>query len=317
MTAEKLKHQDKILKSLTKDGQAVVIAVDARDVLQEALDRVEAWPPAMIHLGQAMLSAALLQSLPDHAADTRLELQWRCDGPFGPLFAECRDRGRLRGTVLYPKPDVIDLKHSMGVGHLQVRRSRSGASTGIVAAQGNVVLDVLEYLEKSEQKNCAMSLWVDLSVDSPADSLLNESASSSKKSDHPAQPFKVRHAFGYLVHVLPQKTKQIENAMLYNWDRHLKSLGPISNWVFRENPCAEILSFVSAEFSPNIIESENLDFFCSCSEERAERALAISNQAENEVANEALKTNLLQNTEEVQCEFCGKIYLLKNNKENS
>ena len=179
---------------------------------------------------------------------------------------------------MYPRADVPNLTTPLGEGLLQVRRTRGVVTTGIVPAKGNVTLDILEYLEKSEQKNCAMNLWVDI-----------QSRETSES------PFYVRRALGYAVHVVPLRTLEEQNRSLYLWDKHIDSLGPLHKWVLGDDPTKDMLSFVTAEFNPRIIFDQSVTFFCTCSEERAERALAIADETSGEV----------------RCEFCGKVYLLK------
>ena len=279
---------DRIAKALTKDKQAIVVAIDCRNVIEESLNRLHSWPGSIIKIGQALMAAALVQALPDHADDDKFELQWRVDGPFGHLFSECRGRTDLRGTILYPQANVADLNASLGKGLLQARRVRKGtASVGIVEANGDVTLDVLDYLERSEQKNCAMNLWVDVAID------------ESRGMD---QPFKVRNALGFLVHVLPQPTKAIEDQHLFQWDQHLNSLGKLSKWVIGSDPTSDMLSFVTAEFKPEVIASDTPVFSCSCSEERAEKALLLAQNVD--------PLPELTGPEDVECEYCGKVYHL-------
>ena len=285
---------DLVRKALTSDGEAVVIAVDATQLVQNSLVRLGAWPPSMIHLGQAMLGALLLQGLPDRHDDEKLELQWKTSGPFGGVFAECREASQIRGTIFEPQAPVPNLTTSLGPGLLQVRRIRAMASTGIVEAQGDIALDLLDYLEKSEQKNCAMNLWVDIANDANPSS--------------PDQPFVIRHAYGFLVHVIPVKAQADTDRALLKWDHHVRSLGPISKWVIGKDPTFDMLSFVTAEFKPKILSEKKVDFFCTCNEERAERALALMTDAERrEFHLNAIGPNA---KEEVKCEFCGRTYLI-------
>jgi redox-regulated HSP33 family molecular chaperone len=284
--------RDRRQKVVTQDGQAVVIALDATQLTNDSMSRIGAWPPAMIHLGQAMLGTLLMQALPDRDESERTELQWKSAGPFGSLFSE--SRGVLvRGTIMEPRAPVQDLKSKLGPGLLQVRRVKKAITTGIVQAQGDVTLDILEYLERSEQKNCAMNLWVDVAWEDRAEGL----------------PFRVRRALGYLVHVLPQPSEERMNQVLFQWDRHLTSLGPLSKWVLGEDPTSDMLSYISAELHPRVVASDEVAFFCTCTEERAERALALLTDIERHDGEPDNGPNKGQPSE-VRCEFCGRTYLL-------
>ena len=54
---------DHIRKALSEDKNITVMAIDATQTVQESLGRLKAFPPSMVHLGQAMLAALLLQTL--------------------------------------------------------------------------------------------------------------------------------------------------------------------------------------------------------------------------------------------------------------
>jgi redox-regulated HSP33 family molecular chaperone len=274
-------------RSITKDRQAVVVAVDATQILSDTIDRLNALPPAMIQLGQAMMSAVLVHRLPDHKESEALELQWRVNGHFGSVFAECRQGPVVRGTLLYPRADINDPKANLGEGLLQVRRVEKQASTGIVNASGVIADDVLDYLEKSEQKNCGLRLWVDL-----------EQVPASVS----AREFRVRNALGFLVHVLPQNSEAALERCLYQWDQHLQSLGPMREWVLSATPINDVLSFVSGELNPEVNHRGHLEFFCTCTEERAGRALAIVEGVEEQ------ESAPIPEAGDVRCEFCGRTY---------
>jgi len=292
--------EPKIAKCLTSDGQAIISAVSAGAVIQESMKRIRAFPPAMYHLGSAMMSALLCQSLPDRQENEKLDFQWKCDeGPFSSLYVECRNRSQIRGTILNPQTVSEDLKVSMGPGLLQARRllplMATPLSTGIISAKGDVVLDVLNYLEMSEQKICALSVWIDIVWDD--------------NSEDEKVPFQVRQAYGFLVHVLPQESLEKTHEILFQWDQHIQRLGPISQWELGKQPLETILRFLSGEKSPNMTWEKKIESFCSCDEDRAARALAFVDR--QDVLEKVNNIPTAGTSHEVRCEFCGKTYVLK------
>lgn len=290
----------RIQKCLTKDGQAVIVALEARDLLQESMTRLKAYPPAMDHLGSALMASLLCQALPDRKVDERIDFQWKVDqGPFGSLFVECRNQYQVRGTILHPQTMANDLKVSMGPGLLQVRRldpdRELPLSTGIVPANGDVVQDVLSYLELSEQKICALAIWLDIAWD--------DQAADEKV------PFKIRNAYAFLVHVLPQDNISKTHEVLYDWDRHIADLGPLSQWELGLKPLATILKFLSGESHPNMTWDHKIESFCTCDEDRAARALAFVDR--EDFVEQYPSAPAAGTSHEVRCEFCGRVYILK------
>lgn len=280
---------DALKKMISENGEAVIYALDATTLVQESMERIGSFPPATVHLGQAMMAAALLQALTEMEDKETVSLQWMCEGPFGHLYAEARNYGEVRGTILNPQAPIRNYSTKLGTGLLQVRRTRKESTTGIVKAQGDVPLDLIEYLESSEQRSCGINFSV----------LIGWSNEEKTK-------FHVQHALAYLVHILPQSTEQKKQDALLRWDRQMRSLGEISKWILREDQVVlDMLRLISGEENPKVVMNQRVVFSCSCTEERAARALALLK------AQEAKEGTQLQglNTE-VRCEYCGRAYTI-------
>jgi redox-regulated HSP33 family molecular chaperone len=280
-----------LVKALSETNEAVVYALDATALVQESMERVEAWPPATKHLGQGMMASLLLQALSDVEEKEGLSLQWMCPGPFGHLYVESRNYGECRGTIHNPRPLVQDYDTTLGPGILQVRRTiRGNSTTSIVNSTGDVSNDVVEYLEKSEQKNCGINLSVVIDWD---------------ESD--PTKFKVKAALAYLIHILPQPTEQKLSDALVRWNRQMATLGPISRWALRPDQITlDMLRLITGEENPNVVMSQRVLFACNCTEERAMRALSLlENQEKKEGAFHS------EPETEIRCEYCGRTYTVK------
>ncbi len=278
---------DNLTKALSANGEAVIYAINATDLVQESMKRINSWPPATVHLGQAMMGAALLQALSEKAGET-VSFQWKNSGPFGDLYAEARNYGEVRGTIQNPRPNVSDYDTPLGAGILQVRRATTTATTGVVPSVGNVSLDIVEYLEKSEQRNCGINLSVKIDWD------------QDDKSK-----FHVEHALGYLIHILPQTNGQRADEALLRWDSQMRALGPISGWQIREDMAtSDMLRLITLEEAPNVVMTQRIKFSCQCSQERAARAVALMH------AQDKTDPNAKHEKLEVCCEYCGEIYYI-------
>lgn len=289
-----------IKKCVTRDKEAVIVAIEARNLVAEVQQIHRAAPAGTYHLGYGLMAGLLLQALPDAQVEEKLELQWKSQGPFGSLYIEAREGGRVRGTLgnASPPESGESLEVGLGEGLFQVRRFKKSdgvasgdtspiVTTGIVEAKGNVILDCLEYLERSEQRMCSMNLWIDISIN----------------KNNLDNPFQVNQALGFLVHVMGAHQQQVSDAKLWQWDQHLRSLGRLKSWMLGPDPTADILSFISGEYKPYISGSYSVSSFCTCSEERAERALAIVSQQDKKEGREPLTGQ-----QPVVCEFCGRQY---------
>jgi redox-regulated HSP33 family molecular chaperone len=290
-----------IVKALSEDQTVVIVSLEARSLVQELAERLGAYPPSIVHLGQACLGALLLQALTDTDEDEKVELQWNCAGPFGHLYADALGTGRVRATIHKPQAEVQSLHESLGVGVLQVRRlSRDGTpkGTGIVTAQGRVAEDLVDYLDKSEQRSCGMNLSVQVAWDQEA-------------ADAGRAPFKVSEATGYIVHVLPQEREGLKQQLLEGWHERMRVMGPLSSWAIPEDSTTaaeHILSLLTVGSKPKIHLKKGVELFCTCSSDRAERALALLTPRERQglVSDE----DKVSNTVTMTCEYCGVVYKL-------
>lgn len=275
---------DLLKKVLIDDSNVQVVAIDATQLVHQTMVQAEAWPPATIHLGQGLLAALSLLSILTKDTDGKLSLQWSSNGPFGDLYVEADPSGNVRGTILKPQAAVQNLHASMGSGNLMVRKTFKTTSNGVVSSQGDVCQDVLGYLSQSEQRQCAMNLWVDLSWN----------------DDTPETPVSVNSAYGYLLECLPDPDPRRRTLMTQMWEDRLKEMGTLSKWnIDRSKPTDSIIETISGGGSCKEIMTQNIRFHCNCSEERAERALALAVKETGEPQVEA---------ENIRCEFCGKNY---------
>lgn len=288
-------------KALSPRAEALMIAVDATESIDELMHRQRVYPPSMYHLGQAALAALLVQALSDAQDNERVDFQWKLEGPFGNLVAESLSTAKYRASIANTQTSEETFGKSLGSGILQVRRSNKEGrqiAAGIVESKGGVAEDLAEYLERSEQKACAVGLFVKVAWD---------------ESKGPEFPFRVQKAIGYLVHILPTDTEAERRMHLAMWDRHLKELGPLSHWELPQDPSSctsTMFSFMTGQRENPETYSSAVQIYCPCSESRIFSAIELLTTREK---NWLLDGQEAKSTVEVSCEFCGEVYEL--NKE--
>ncbi len=279
-------------KTLNSRGEVLIIAVEARALLQSQMDRIKATPSAMIHLGQAMMSALLLQGLTDPSDNDKVQCAWLVKGDFGHLYAEAMGTGRVRGTLGNAQAGAELLGKALGPGLLQVRRHHAGTlATGMIESTQQVSTDLVEFLEKSEQRLCGTNLSVKVEWD------------EAKAQAGYALPFFIKSAHGFLVHVLPQESDLRKVQVMQSWDAQIRVLGAISQWKLSDEPAAatnEMIEMLAMEQDLPSIYAGDVELYCTCSEERAARALALV-EASDGATPEAPT---------VRCEFCGSVYVV-------
>lgn len=277
--------QDCLRKAIQKDGEVTVAVVDATRLVQETMERLESWPPATVHLGQAMMGAILLLAATDKQDTEKIALQWNVKGPFGPLYAESSQLGHVRGTIAQPQSSAKDLETNLGAGTLQVRRITHTTFTGLVPSSGDVSVDLVEYLDQSEQRSAGINFTVKIGW---------------RDTKGGGLPFVVEGAYGYLIDVLPQANEAEKREVLRRWDGVMRALGKISEWSIGDDPTSDMLRLILGEANPKEVLFQRIKFHCPCSKERAERALVLATKTEGQSAQ--------KDEELVRCEFCGKVY---------
>lgn len=298
---------DILKKYISHDNSVVFSFVDATDTVNESLKRVKCLPPAGIHLGQALLSCLLVQSIYGEKHKNKLSMQWSVDGSFGNMFVDMNEKGGIRGTISNPQFFAGKINESLGQGILQVIRENSAQTsitsapssgvtkdapetsktsmaqaikqTGLVDSKGDVVSDTLGYLHQSEQRQCAMNVWVQF--DTASDEL------------------RLKSAWGYLVELLPMDDTLKRDMIGMFWEEKFNELGNMSTWnIDASEPTTSMADITLGTFGKEISQKK-VFFECTCSEERAERALVFANQKDQAHS---------QDSAEVTCEYCGQVY---------
>jgi len=288
-----------IKKALGPKAEALMVAIDATESIDELVQNLAIYPPSAYHLGQAVLGSMLIQAMSDTDDHERYDLQWKIEGPFGNLVAEALDTGKYRASIAKTQTAEDTFGKPLGDGILQVRRSNKDGkqvASGLIETLGTVAEDLTDYLERSEQKKCALALYVNIDWD---------------ESRGKEFPFKVKKAIGYLVHILPADSEAKQDVTVAMWDKHLKDLGPMSNWELPEDPdkaTSAIFSFLTGLPENPITYSSQIQQNCPCSESRIFRAVELLTNSEKKWILNGPEEQQKKESLEVECEFCGQVY---------
>ncbi len=263
--------------------------VDATESLKTIVEQQQALPPAAIHLGQALMGLWLLQGQRAKLKHPTLSLSWNNRGPFGQLYADSQSLGQARVMIHNPKhynDETIEIP--LGGGELQVIIWTGGKRRqSLVSSQGDVVTDLLEYLDTSEQRRCALGLYVK--------QVWNEKT----------EKVEIQKAMGYLLEILPFDGGVDSDLIADFWESTLADLGPLGEWGLRDEHVFEdmLASLMGTSDLAYLIGEYPVKFECACSKDRAEKALTLS-------LNENPDSEMAK-SREVKCEFCGKTYEFK------
>ena len=241
-------------------------------------------PLESLVLGHAYLGVGLLVN--NLKGDDRIAFSIECGGPIRGLHVEADHLGHVRGSLsenpipLTAPLESLDLSLLFGPGFLKMKKWVSGAShpfTGQVMLEyGSIGQDLAHYFLTSEQIPTSFSLSIDF-----------------------GKGGEISGAAGLLIQALPGTTTD-EAGVLEDRVLSLPSLGRF----FSSGGTAD--SFMSehlGDFTPRILGTRPVEFFCPCSRERFQSFLRSMKPEDQE---DILKEGPFPL--ETRCHNCNSVY---------
>lgn len=284
--------QDRIEKFIHVDGMIRASAIIATDVVEEMRNVLNSYELATIALGRSMVGALLMAS--HLKKGENVGVYFRGNGPLGAIFAEGDHSGAARAYTPFPQAELPlknnkpDIGGGIGVGIMEVVRGSSysdAINRGAVEIKtGQVGDDIAYYLFQSHQIPSIVALSVELNPDGS-----------------------VKAAGGVLIELMPGATediiKTIEARVEENAKKQTKSLGEM---IASGSKPQEMVELFLGDFKiVQIAHSAEIKYQCRCSLDRVKRALMLLGHEElDSLINDA------NNSQEVNCDFCGRKYTL-------
>ncbi|CAM9354142.1 unnamed protein product [Chrysoparadoxa australica] len=277
---------DHLVSVLSGNGEVLVRAITARELVQEALVKQDLRPVAADALGRVMICTLLMsQGLKDKET---LQLTFSGSGPLKSVMAISDGEGGVRGFVGNGREELTttNVGEAIGAGLLQVVRNHPDFErpyNGIVQLRnGQVAYDVAGYLKDSEQKSCAIAAGVTVTG------------------------ALCRQASGYYIETLPGASDETMNRITANVARVLaQSKDPAQLMADGLTPTALVEVLLEGVGGINSLTMSKPKYVCHCSSERVFRALRLL--GEEEVKQIVASNEMV----EVKCEFCGKCYRMQ------
>lgn len=280
---------DILHRAIADDGKFFGLACDTTQLVNEACRKHDVGPTAAAALGRALTGSILLAALLKDGQ--YVQLKFEGSGPLGKIITEAGYDGWSRGYVAQPRADVplkggrVDVATGLGkAGFLTVTKDIGGKQKYQGLTQlytSEIAEDIAYYLLESEQTPSVVALSVHLQPDG-----------------------KISAAGGYLIQALPPVDEDIIN----NLEQQVKTLPQITELLHNGQTPDKILTTLFKEIPHHATASTPLEYKCSCSRDKMERA--VFSLGRNEIK------DLLENEggAEVHCEFCRDNYAF--NKED-
>lgn len=281
----------KIVRYITEDGSAFVIATDSTDVVAKAEQIHQTSAVNTAALGRLMTAASMMGDMLKGKEDS-VTLRLNGGGPAGSIVAVSDCDGNVRGYLQNPVVEIplndkgkLDVKKTVGTnGYLYVMKDIGLNEPYIGQTQivsGEIAEDITNYFAVSEQTPSVCALGVLVNPD-----------------------LTVANAGGFIIQLLPgcpeETIEKIEQSM--------QDIEPVTTMLSSGMSADDIAIRALKGIHIDKLDESVTEYRCNCSRDRVEAAL-ISTGLES--LQEMADSN--ENTS-VECHFCDKVYTFTPNE---
>lgn len=276
----------KIVRYITEDGSAFVIAADTTDMISKAEQIHKTSAVTTAALGRLITASSMMGDMLKNKDDS-ITLRLNGGGPAGALIAVSDSDGNARGYVQNPVVEIplndkgkLDVKGAVGTnGYLYVMKDIGlkepyVGSTQIIS--GEIAEDITNYFAVSEQTPSVCALGVLVNPD-----------------------LTVAAAGGFIVQLLPGCPEEIISKIEYAMDDIEAVTVMLSKGYTPDDIAKRAMKNIKIE---KLDESE-VSYKCNCSKEKVETALISTGRDSLQEMIDAGKNT------EVECHFCDKKYV--------
>ena len=275
---------DYMIRATAAEGQIRAFAVTSKELVEEARQRHNTSPIVTAALGRLMSGAVMMGSMMKGEKDL-LTVRVNGDGPMRGMTVTADAAGNVKG---YPfVPDVVlpanalgklDVAGAIGAGSLSVIKDMGLKEPyiGQTALQtGEIAEDLTYYFAVSEQVPSAVGLGVLMSRENT-----------------------VAQAGGFIIQLMPFA----EDAVIEKLEQKVAEITSVTSLLAQGYDPEMILQKILGDQQLEITDKMSVRFYCGCSRERVEKALASISKAE---LDDMIKDG---KPIEVNCDFCNTHY---------
>ena len=276
----------KIVRYITQDGSAFVIASDTTDVVSKAEQIHKTSAVTTAALGRLMTACSMMGDMLK-GKDDSITLRMNGEGPAGTLIAVSDSQGNTRGYVQNPVVEIplnekgkLDVKSAVGTnGFLYVMKDMGMnepyvGQTEIVS--GEIAEDITNYFAVSEQTPsvCALGVLVD-------------------------KDLSVKAAGGFIIQLLPGCPEEVIEKI----EKSISKIDSVTNMLSQGMTPDDIAKIALDGIEIDKLDESEIEYRCNCSKQRVETALISTGI-------ESLKEMAEENKDiTVECHFCDKTYV--------
>lgn len=275
--------KDYIVRATAANGQVRAFAAITRETVEEARQHHGTSPVATAALGRLLTAGTMMGSMMKNETDM-LTLQVRGDGPIGGITVTADSKGDVKGYVenpdvmLPPKNGKLDVGGAVGIGLLQVIKDmglKEPYSGQTILVSSEIAEDLTYYFANSEQVPSSVGLGVLMEKDNT-----------------------VKTAGGFIIQMMPFA----EDATISQIEENLKLVTSVTELLDKGYTPEQLLEELLGNVGLEITDTMPTRFYCNCSKERVEQAVAsVGKKDIQEMINDGKDI-------EVNCHFCNTQY---------
>lgn len=275
----------KIVRYITTDGSAFVIATDSTDAVARAEQIHKTSAVNTAALGRLLTAASMMGDMLK-GKDDSITLRMNGGGPAGSVVAVSDSEGNVRGYVQNPVVELplndkgkLDVRTTIGTnGYLYVMKDIGLNEPYIGQTQivsGEIAEDITNYFATSEQTPSVCALGV----------LVNPDLTVAK-------------AGGFIIQLLPGCPEET----IVKIEKSIQNIEPVTTMLSSGMTADDIAKRALQGIEIEKLDESLTEYRCNCSKEKVETAIiSTGRESLQEMADSGEDTS-------VECHFCDKVY---------